>query len=327
MAVIDMGFHKKTKSFDFVKNILSDTFEMDYFYDDSLEWGAIDTSYINKDYEFHLYLQVLPSFFDLYKIRNKKIIFVPMYDWVVLNPLAWQHYKWFNIKIICFSKKLYSFLKKEWFDCLYVQYFLPPLEYTIDYQLKNIFFWYRWGISFDELKCFLWTQKIDQLTIKNIPDPWCQKLVISDADIKKYNIKFLDTFFDTHKEQYDFLAKHNIFISPRKKEWIGMTFLESMSLGQCVVAYDDGTMNEYLSDWVNWILTRFDKQIDLDHFMDIGLRAKQQYVVDYKAWIENKKTIVPYIDWVYSSVTKIRLSHGFCYMLIAFRRYLLTLKK
>jgi hypothetical protein len=30
--------------------------------------------------------------------------------------------------------------------------------------------------------------------------------------------------------------------------------------------------------------------------MDIGLRAKQQYVVDYKAWIENKKTIVPYID-------------------------------
>ena len=43
------------------------------------------------------------------------------------------------------------------------------------------------------------------------------------------------------------LVKYSdVFISPRKQEGIGMSFLEAMSLGKYIIAINDSTMNEYI---------------------------------------------------------------------------------
>ena len=49
------------------------------------------------------------------------------------------------------------------------------------------------------------------------------------------------------KEAYlNRLAKSSVVIAPRRKEGIGMAFLEAMAMGKCVVAANDATMNEYM---------------------------------------------------------------------------------
>jgi glycosyltransferase involved in cell wall biosynthesis len=48
----------------------------------------------------------------------------------------------------------------------------------------------------------------------------------------------------------------DVYIAPRSCEGIGMAFLEAMSRGLCVVAFDAPTMNEYIIDGVNGLLYR-----------------------------------------------------------------------
>jgi hypothetical protein len=314
IAVIWMSFHKKTKSFDFLKNLLSTTWDIELFYDSSLEGWSTDKSYLKRknEFEYMIFLQVLPGFFDILKIKDKNIVFVPMYDSMWINKYAWLFYKPFNIKIICFCKKIYDLLTPEWFDCFNIQYYLEPLKYNVDYSSKNIFFWYRWNIFWEDIKIMIWSQAISWVTIKNNP--------------KKYNISFLEKFFDTHEEYYWYLAKHNIFIAPRKMEWIWMSFLDAMSIWQCVVWYNEATMNEYLIDWINWYLTDFKHEVNLDKYREVWERSKDMYIGSFNHWVETKIDILKYISWNYSRVEKVSLKHYLVYGLIILRRKILILK-
>ena len=47
------------------------------------------------------------------------------------------------------------------------------------------------------------------------------------------------TYFHTTREA-------NIYIAPRSVEGVGLTFIEALSRGSAVVAYDGPTMNEYI---------------------------------------------------------------------------------
>lgn len=327
IAIIDLSFHNKTKSFDFLKDIFSQGNTVEYFFDKTLEWWNVQKWYLKKNYDSYIFLQVMPDFTDLLRIKNKHIVLVPMYDSISMHRYAWMQYTWFKIKILCFCKKLYDFLHREWFDCMYIQYFLKPLSYEIDYSQKNIFYWHRGKISWKEIKTILWNQKIDSMTIKNYPDPGCQKLHIPDEDIRKYTIKFLDTFFDTHEEHYRFLSSHTICIAPRKKEWIWMSFLDSMSLWQCVIWYNDATMNEYITHGETWLLSYFDTEVSMHDYEKIGKRAKEMYQKNYLSW-ESKKQSVKYFVWSpYRSVLPLSLIHYVLGYLIKVRRVILKLKK
>lgn len=277
IAFIDLEFHKKTKSSIFFQEILKKHFNVSLFYENERK------KYLNSNLDKYIFRQVIPDFLDLIKLKNKQIIFIPMYDWLALSKIAWERYKCFNIKIVCFCKKVYEFFTDMWFECFYIQYYLPPLNYKIDYSKKRIFFRYRWNISRENVKKIIWNQNVE-ITIKNKPDPGYKPLNLSKEDIEKYNITFQDEFFDTKEEYFKYLSKHSIFIAPRRQEWIWMTFLESMSLWQCIIAYDDATMNEYIHNNKNWILTKFDEEINLDNYVDIWKEAKRMY----EFWLEQR---------------------------------------
>ncbi len=325
IAFIDLAFHKKTKSSDFFKELLLD-YEIDFYYDTSLEWGYSDKSYLKNQYNIYLYWQVVPSFKDLLKIKDKSIFLVPMYDWIILNKYFWEQYKWFNIKILCFSKKIYDFFSSEWFDCMYIQYFLKPLNYNLDYSQKILYYRDRWRLEWEEIKTIIWNQKIDLFTIKTAIDPWHSALNIPEKDIKKYNINYINKFFDTHEEHYENLSKHNIFIAPRKKEGIWMSFLDSMSLWQCIIVYDDSTMNEYIEHWYNWLITDFKSEIDLNNFEKIWKKCKEEYIKEYEKWGNNKRKIIDFMEWKYKSVSRIKIKYYIIYLLIIMRRFILRLK-
>lgn len=320
IAFIDLNFHKKTKSSIFFQDILSKHFNLNVYYENERE------KYINDKFDKYIFWQVIPDFLDLIKIKNKEIILIPMYDSTPINKLAWERYKCFKIRIVCFCKKLYNFFSNIWFDCIYIQYFMPPLKYEINYSNKNIFFRYRWNITRENVKTIIWGQKVS-ITIKNNPDPWYRPIELSKEEIKKYNVSFLNKFFDTKDEYIENLANHSIFIAPRKQEWIWMSFLESMNLWQCVIAYNDATMNEYISNWKNWILTDFKEYVSLDDYKNLWNNSKKNYIVGYKKWINDINNV---INFIYKENNKrpktISILDYIIDFLIKIRRFFLKLK-
>lgn len=279
IAFIDLKFHKKTWSSVFYQTILSKYFDVDVFYEDEKE------KYMNGNYNTLMFVQVIPDFLDLIKIRNKNIILVPVYDAMPLNRIAWERYRKIGVKIICFCRKEYDFFKTNWFDCIYLQYYLPTLNFNVDYSRKKIFFRYRWNIKRDDVKRIIWNQKVS-VTIKNHPDPGYKLLDLSEDEIKRYDITFENQFFEKKEDYFKILWKHSIFIAPRKQEGIWMSFLESMSMWQCVIAYNDATMNEYIVNNRNGILTKFDKEVNLCDYKSLWEQAKD----DYAVWLDKRNT-------------------------------------
>ena len=71
--------------------------------------------------------------------------------------------------------------------------------------------------------------------------PHCQSLTISH-------------WFESKEEIMKVIRSCDIYLAPRLEEGIGQSFLEALSAGLCVVAPNNGTMNEYLVDGVNGML-------------------------------------------------------------------------
>ena len=103
---VDHSYHKKTKSSDFLRKILKKKFIVnDCWIDKSLEFKSNIFQY-----EIIFFHQIFPPLKILRKLKNKNIIWSPMYD-SPLYPigyswLLWQIIKFYNIKIITFSKAI-----------------------------------------------------------------------------------------------------------------------------------------------------------------------------------------------------------------------------
>ena len=80
-AFIDHSFHKKTLSSVFLKEVLSEKFELVEYFDESWNGGTeIDIKTLNK-YEYIFYFQFIHSADKLkYLNKNVKIIWFPMWD-------------------------------------------------------------------------------------------------------------------------------------------------------------------------------------------------------------------------------------------------------
>jgi len=103
------------------------------------------------------------------------------------------------------------------------------------------------------------------------------------------------------KDRRDYLAtvaKHNIFFASRTYEGIGMSMLEAMAMGLCVVAPDRPTHNEYISHKKNGIL--YDpmnaKPIDLTHVKELGARARRSIEQGYSRWSAAQDQLLSFIS-------------------------------
>jgi glycosyltransferase involved in cell wall biosynthesis len=128
-------------------------------------------------------------------------------------------------------------------------------------------------------------------------DPGSSDIVLpTEEEIKEYNIT-LSTWFEDKKDFEAVLSQANVFFTPRVEEGIGQSFLEAMARGQCVVAPNNGTMNEYIQDKYTGLL--FDREdirpLDFSDVIGIGERAYLSCELGYQTWLESHKDIVKYI--------------------------------
>ncbi len=249
IAFVDHNFHKKSRSGDFLRKI----FKKNYLIKDF--WWSLNEQYqlINKikDYNNFFFFQSLLPLDDMIKIRDKNIIWAPMYDNLDLSDLYWRKIKYLNIKVLSFSKPVKEMCLKHGCKNISLKYALKNLNMKSQLHKKKklkIFFWFRknfftkdWIYSFNQ-------KDIGEIVYFSCPDPGVKPEVF-DIDIKKkFNFTIIKKPFLHKKEYLELIKDTDVYICPRKQEGIGMSFLEALSMGKYIVANDDSTMNEYVTN-------------------------------------------------------------------------------
>jgi glycosyltransferase involved in cell wall biosynthesis len=319
LLFVDHSFHKKTRATFFLRDILKRDFKIVNLWDDSWKGeGHISVERINDlDCDYVLFFQVLPYIAELKQIKHK-VIWVPMYDPCFLYGNSfWLELSSLPIKIISFSKTLSTKMIKTGLDVLDVKFYFDPKLFIKKYPShKNVtglsvFFWQRGSIKFEKVKKVLGNIKINQLIIKNDPDPGFHSLKLSRKDVLNYNVKVVSGHFS--KEKYLQLVEDcDVFVCPRSLEGIGMSFLEPMAMGKVVLALNHPTMNEYIKHKENGFLYSplFTKNVKLAFLDRIGKQARISTEYGYKIWVKQSKKIPIFIrgDYQVRQISKVKLS-------------------
>lgn len=294
---IDHSYHKKTASSKFFLDYLKENFIVDEIYDESWNKKAKQTLVLPElsQYSVIFIWQSVPNNKVLKQLKNKNVVFAPMYDEVQ----NWDYFKWKkvkNFKILCFSKAIYNLLNKYNFNTFYVQYYTAPKEFT-EGKKNSVFLWQRvTSINFELVKKIL-GNSLNTIHIHKSVDPNHKEQEISNEDTKKYQIT-TSTWFDTREEFENVIKNSEIFIAPRYTEGIGLPILEAMAMGKAVIANDAPTMNEYIQNGVNGYLADFrnPKQIDFSNIDNVKQNAYESSVNGYNEWIKTKENIVMFLQ-------------------------------
>ncbi len=230
----------------------------------------------------------------------KNIIFIPMYDACPHTEEFWNQYK--KYKIFCFSKTLYNFLHIRDFTVMYSQYYIKPQAGKQNVQkMTSVFYWERSTlIDWNLIKSILGTNSIHNLHYhKSSIIAQSNPSQPTSEDISLYNISFSD-WFESKDDYKKMLQKISIYIAPRESEGIGLSFIEALSHGCCIIAYDAPTMNEYIKHGINGYLFTENNVQELD-FSELALQklcknASQSSSEGWKTWCNSVPNIIDFIQ-------------------------------
>lgn len=258
-------FHQKTKSSAFLLDLLREQYDITEYYMNPYETYEYSgfKRFSGMSFDVLVVWQIMP---DISKLRKKLTwkhsIFFPMYDqYVAMKGLAsslWNEYR--DFMVICFSKTMQQELADNGFDTRYIQYFPAPFDVKDWGNEQSVFFWQRLSfLNLDTLADAAKALSIQKIHLHHALDPGHEAQPLSSLCDKTAaflkGISFTDTsWFDDKSELAAKMEESALYMAPRPYEGIGMSFLEAMALGRCVVAPDTATMNEYITDGVNGLL-------------------------------------------------------------------------
>lgn len=313
-------YHKKTKSAGFVQELLKEKYELYYFYDDPQSAARFEelAELPVREFDMVVMWQVMPSVKEMKKyISFKTGIFFPMYDYYagctpLSNPI-WNEYR--NFTIINFSRAMYRDLRKAGFDARYLQYFPKPAE-TFDPENsgdpEGLYFWQR----VTKLNIFTVYNVFNKFPLKKLhihkvldPAERFTEVPTAENDFCSWYFKGIDisesTWYDTREEMKKDIEAHALYFAPRFHEGIGMSFLEAMAMGRCVVAPDYPTMNEYIRHGENGFLydgeARKPLELTAEQIRTVQKNAYEYIKAGYQRWEADKYKI---FDWVEAACNK-----------------------
>lgn len=293
---LDLPYHRKTKSSLFLLELLKKYYTVDvYYYDTNLQIIREIRSILDKEYDFLICWQVMPEEFLLNQLNYKKGIFFPMYDNVVMMPDDnWTRFSRFTI--ISFSRVLYENLLGKGFNVKYIQYF-PEIQPVNRWgNKKSMFFWQRTN-QIDANLIFKLCEKlkVEKIHIHKALDPgFCFKNVDS---CDTYDIEYTN-WFQNREELLDIIMQSSYYAAPRIYEGIGMSFLEAMALGRCVIAPDYPTMNEYIINGETGLLYNYQNPelLEMPNIEKIQKNTYEYMSEGYLIWEKEKGNIIEWIE-------------------------------
>lgn len=307
IAYVDHSFHKKTLSTSFLSKILvKNGHQVDLFWDEQWCGG----SRVNwKDVCQYDVVIMFQAFCDTngrpFGRLHHNVIYIPMLDqfglWTGKKDNVAKFFKNFEgTKILSFSSAIHTLALSLNIPSLSVRYFQPPIIKSRDGVVGlHGFFWTRRNddISWGLIRKLIEGTHFDSFHIHLTNDPGTSTPEMpTTEEVKKYNIT-TSMWFETKSEYEETLGRANVFFAPRLGEGIGQSFLEAMSRGQCVVAANQGTMNEYIISGINGILYEHTNPSALDfkdvhHICDTALKTVK---IGYATWLESENRLLDFI--------------------------------
>jgi tetratricopeptide (TPR) repeat protein len=297
MAFVDLAFHQRTKSTLELMDLFKPHFQVDVYWDS----GNLDFQKMaNQKYDTVLFFQKMYGVRKLKTLDARNIVFIPMYDDVMgISDSYWKQFS--QVKFINFSKTLHDKHCLLGLDSKYVQYYISPSSLPgggATWNDLSGFFWQRTNhIRWSTIKNLIQVGQFDKFHLHCTVDPTHTFEKPSDEDLKKYRITMSDWF--PGKEEYlSHVNNARIFFAPRLYEGIGMSFLEAMAMGKCVVAPNLPTMNEYIADGQNGLLYDPKNPVPLDFSQSekLGKMARISAQEGHLKWQSMVKDLIDFVS-------------------------------
>ncbi|MGA2477762.1 MAG: glycosyltransferase, partial [Spirochaetia bacterium] len=164
---------------------------------------------------------------------------------------------------------------------------------------QSVFFPYRTSqISIETVGKLLSNCSISRMHFHLIPDPGGRVPELDRSLFSNCREITYSGWLNTEESYNTELETFESIISPRIAEGIGMTFLEAMSKGICVIAANRPTMNEYIRTGQNGIL--FDPTVVMPlekglAWKDLGLRGYRDVVKGFEEFSKRLDELDSYI--------------------------------
>ena len=305
MVYVGYSFHLKTKSTRFLIDIFKTEYDI-YEYAFDVVNPKNNHGYVgqppddNIEYDMLILFQIGIKYSILKSLfRFKKAAHFPMYDgsYLVDHKTYWASFKNFNI--INFSKTLHETILANGCPSFYIQYFPKPIKTPNQGDNKSAFFWERTPITININNS---AQLLEPLGVKNIHihkalDPLCTHVEPTNEVLNAFKITESE-WFETKDDMLKKVAESVYYIAPRLMEGIGMSFLEAMAMGRCVIAPNQPTMNEYIINGETGLLYDFKNPKPLTtHDPKRIQQNTHEYIKNgYENWEKNKFDILEWIN-------------------------------
>lgn len=300
LAFVDMAFHQKTRSGDFLREILGEKYEIyDYWYEE----GKAQHKQLIKEllqFEEVFFFQVLLPYRQMVQLRkrNVRVVWAPMYDGLPMGNYYWKKVATLQLFVLSFSEAIDRKVKERGIMHCTVRYYQQPVK-----DMKNtkrgqeglvVFFWYRGNIAFENWIRFFKHAAVKKIIYLSAPDPKYSKQIISEEIQRNYNIEIIETDFLNREEYLNYVKQCDVYVCPRKQEGIGMTLVEALSLGKFLLGYKDYTMKDYIIHGKNGFL--FDNTtteiIDYNLVNNSEESCSEIANSGYRKWVNDKERIV-----------------------------------
>ncbi len=309
LLFIDHAYHARTKSTNFFRDILDAEYQVRTF--------AFDPHTDNPETHFRtLYgsqfdvvvlFQIMP---DLNALRQHisagKFVFLPMFDF--LPPLEddiWNSYR--RALVLCFSSTLEAALRDRGFTTRLLCYWPVVPEKWNPGDPYRLFFWQRVdAISLDTAATLFRNIPLASIHHHRALDPGYYER----PALEKPRCPVTESrWFPRKADLLRVMEASGLYLAPRLSEGIGMSFLEAMALGRCVVAPDGPTMNEYIEHGKTGILYDPENPIPLTRFdvRAIQYAARAAAVKGRHAW---EKSIPDILQWIRNWTPPQEPKHG-----------------
>ena len=264
--------------------------EVDRFWDES--WRS-DRSFdpapvLAGRYDRIIVWQVEQPVERLLRSGASNIVYVPMWDGAdQLGDADWRRFA--GVKVLSFCRELHRIVGQAGLTSLYAQYWPDPADFAPIEDVSSLrgFFWKRSpAIRWRDIEQLIGTAPFERLHIHTADDPGeaSNDPVAASTDGRIT----VSSWFEDPAELQALLGRHTVYFAPRAQEGIGFSFIEAMCRGMAVVAADQPTMNEYITDGVDGLLWPLGAPAPLD-FSDVarlGARARQRALLGRRRWTE-----------------------------------------
>ena len=290
---VDHVYHKATRSAVFFVELLRRSFEVEVFYYDTYYHVQPPADKVAWA-DVIVYWEFLPSRFRITE-PGKRCVFVPMYDNEWGSRWQWRRIADSGMAVVSFCGRITEHARKCGVkNLLDVRFALPPSPAPGNPRVAVL--WDRGQVGIDQIRTLFAPGDLDKILLVRRPEPGLAFGPVPKDFRKAYHVELHESGFLPDEEYRALLSEPGVYVAPRFKEGIGMTFLEALAAGKLVVSHRDATMDESIEDGVDGRLVdmRNPGRISLPETpVDVRLeRARQRH----ERWKTDETRILDFLN-------------------------------